>query len=144
MAIVTFSDGSVVSLSVFSTLPEKFPFAGQSSRVEILGAEGVMLFDEDHKEHLLYTDRGFPQSYVSGLITNMGYLSSTDPGDWALGDFWGPLANETRAWLDYQSMGRPCALATGEDGRTTLEVTLAIEQSAQIKKAVTLPLPVKG
>jgi predicted dehydrogenase len=109
--------------------------------LEVLGTEGVMLFDEDHKEQILYTDRGLPRSYVPGLAVNMAFLSSSSSGDWALGDFWGPLANETRAWLDYLSTGRPCALATPEDSRLTLEVTLAIEQSSQKREAVRLPLP---
>lgn len=140
-AIVTFADGAVVSLGVDYALPEKYPTLGQSPRLEVLGTEGVMLFDEDHKEQILYTDRGLPRSYVPGLAVNMAFLSSSSSGDWALGDFWGPLANETRAWLDYLSTGRPCALATPEDARLTLEVTLAIEQSSQKREAVRLPLP---
>jgi len=143
-AIVTFADGAVVSLGVDYALPLKYPTLGQSPRLEILGTEGVMLFDEDHKEHILYTDRGFPRSYVPGLSVNMAFLNSSSSGDWALGDFWGPLADETRAWLDHLSIGRPCALATPEDARQTLEVTLAIEQSAQSKEAVRFPLKERG
>jgi len=138
-AILTFADGAVANLGVFSMLPEKYPLCGQSHRMEILGTEGVMLFDEDHKEQFFYTDRGIPHGYVPGHRANMAFLSSTPPGDWALGDFWGPLANETRAWLDHLSMGRPCALATAEDARKTLMVTLAIEQSARSKEVVKFP-----
>jgi predicted dehydrogenase len=70
----------------------------------------------------------------------MAFLSSTAPGDWALGDFWGPLASETRSWLDFLSTGRPCALATPAQARRTLEVTLAIEQAALSKERVKLSL----
>jgi hypothetical protein len=62
------------------------------------------------------------------------------PGDWALGEFWGPIANETRAWLDHLATGRPCTLATPQDARATLEATLAIEHSMRIGAPVTLPL----
>ncbi|HEY2136648.1 MAG TPA: gfo/Idh/MocA family oxidoreductase, partial [Xanthobacteraceae bacterium] len=62
------------------------------------------------------------------------------PGDWALGEFWGPIANETRAWLDHLATGRPCVLATPQDARATLEATLAIEHSMRIGMPVTLPL----
>jgi predicted dehydrogenase len=70
----------------------------------------------------------------------MVFLQSGTPGDWALGEFWGPIANETRAWLDHLATGRPCTLATPEDARATLEATLAIEHSMRIGMPVTLPL----
>ena len=139
-AILTFADGAVVSLGVDYAFPEKYPTLGQSPRLEILGTEGVMLFDEERKDQILYTDRGFPHGYVPGHSINMAFLSSTSSGDWALGDFWGPLADETRAWLDHLSTGRPCALATPEEARTTLEVTLAIEKAARTGEIVRFPL----
>ena len=139
-AILTFSDGAIVSLGIDVALPEKYPTLGPSARIEILGTEGVLLFDDDHKEQILYTNRGIPHSYVPGHGLNMAFLGSTAPGDWALGDFWGPLASETRAWLDHLSTGRPCALATPEQARNTLEVTLAIEQAMQSGEVIKLPL----
>jgi len=138
-AIISFADGAVVNLGVFAILPDDYPICGQSHRLEILGTEGVMLFDEDHKEQFFYTDRAMPRGMLPGPPTHMAFLSSTPPGDWALGDFWGPLASESRAWLDHLSMGRPCALATPGDARKVLEVALAIEHSAKNKKAVSLP-----
>jgi predicted dehydrogenase len=139
-AILTFADGAVVSLGVDYAFPEKYPTLGQSPRLEILGTEGVMLFDEERKDQILYTDRGFPHAYVPGHSLNMAFLSSTSTGDWALGDFWGPLADETRAWLNYLATDRACALATPEEARTTLEVTLAIEKAVRTRETVKLPL----
>ncbi len=137
-AILTFADGAVVSLGVDYAFPEKYPTLGQSPRLEILGTEGVMLFDEERKDQILYTDRGYPHGYVPGHSMNMVFLSSTSAGDWALGDFWGPLAEETRAWLDHLSTGRPCALATPEEARLTLKVTLAIEEAVRTGEKVKL------
>jgi hypothetical protein len=37
-------------------------------------------------------------------------------------------------------MGKPCALATPQEARATLEATLAIEYSMATGNAVTLPL----
>ncbi len=139
-ALLTFEDGAVVNLGVYYALPEKYPTLGQSVRLEIYGTDGVLMLDDDHKDELLYTDRGIPHAYIPGHQVNMAFLSSTTPGDWALGDYWGPLADETRAWLDHLATGRPCALATAEEARQTLEVTLAIEQSARTGEAVRLPL----
>jgi len=99
-----------------------------------------MLSDNDHTDRILYSDRGIPHSYVPGHSVNMAFFGSSSPGDWALGDFWGPLATETRAWLDHLCTGRPCINATAQDGRRTLEVTLAIEEAVKRGQAVRLSL----
>ncbi len=139
-AIVTFADGAIVNLGVDYALPEKYPCLGQSPRMEILGTEGVIFLDEEHKEHIIYTNRGLSHGYVPGHEVNMAFLGTSSSGDFALGDFWGPQADETRSWLDYLSCGRPCILPRAAEGRRTLEVTLAIEKAAKTRQTVTLPL----
>jgi predicted dehydrogenase len=139
-AILTFSDGAVINLGIFFGLPERYPTLGDSARLEILGTEGALIYDDDHKEQILYTDRGIPHSYVPGHSVNMAFVKSASYGEWALGDLWGPIANETRSWLDHLSTGKPCHLATPEDARRNLEVTLAIEQSVQTRRAIALPM----
>jgi len=139
-AIATFADGAVVNLGVDYALPERYPTMGQSPRVEILGTEGVIFVDGENRNQILYTEQGFPHGYVPGHKVNMAFLGTSSPGDWALGDFWGPVGTETRAWLDHLSLDRPCALATPKQARQTLEVTLAIEQAMQSGDVVRLPL----
>jgi len=139
-AILTYADGTVVNLGISYALPEKYPALGHAARVEILGTEGVMILDDDHTDQLMYTEKGVPHVYLPDHEVNMVFLQSGTPGDWALGEFWGPIANETRAWLDHLALGKPCALATPREARATLEVTLAIEHSAVTRKPVTLPL----
>jgi predicted dehydrogenase len=139
-AILTYDDGTVVNLGVSYALPEKYPALGHAARVEVLGTDGVMILDDDHTDQLMYTEKGIPHVYLPDHHVNMVFLQSGTPGDWALGEFWGPIANETRAWLDYVSMGRPCVLATPLEARANLETTLAIERSAEIGRPVTLPL----
>jgi hypothetical protein len=70
----------------------------------------------------------------------MVFLSSGTPGDWALGELWGAIANETRAWLDHLVTGKKCALTTPREARITLETTLAIQLAAETGKIVKLPL----
>ena len=139
-AIVTFADGAVVNFGISYALPSKFPTQGQSDRVELLGTEGTMLIDDDHKEHLLYTEKGIPHPYVPGHSLELAFLGSSTAGDWALGDFWGPLGNETRAWLDHLVTGAPTAHTTPEQARINLETTIAIERAVATGKAVRLPL----
>jgi len=139
-AIVTYSDGTVANFGVSYALPEKFPCLGHATRFEILGTEGVLLIDDDHTDQMMYTNKGIPHVYLPGHEVNMVFLNSGTPGDWALGQMWGAIANETRAWLDHVGTGKPCMLATPREARSTLEATLAIQLAAESRKIVTLPL----
>jgi predicted dehydrogenase len=139
-AIVTFADGAVVNFGISYALPARFPTQGQSDRVELLGTEGTMLIDDDHMDHLLYTEKGIPHPYVPGHSLELAFLGSNTAGDWALGDFWGPLGNETRAWLDHLVTGAPTAHTTPEQARINLETTIAIERAVATGKTVRLPL----
>jgi len=137
-AILTFADGAVVNLGVDYALPANYPTFGAISRVEILGTEGVILIDDDSKDQIVFSEQGIPHSYVPGHSLNMAFMSSTASGDWAQGDYWGPLGDETRSWLDYLATGKPCSLTTGADARRTLAVTLAVEEAVRTGKAVSL------
>src|ERR1700759_3914970 len=139
-AVLTYDNGAVVNLGVSYALPEKYPALGHAARVEVLGIGGVRILDDDHTDQIMYSETGVPHVYLPDHNVNMVFLQSGTPGDWALGEFWGPIANETRAWLDFLAMDRPCTLATPQDARATLEATLAIEHSMRIGAAVTLPL----
>src|SRR5213593_1731450 len=137
--ILTFEDGAVVNLGVCYVLPAQYPTYGQSARFEVLGTEGVILLDMDNKDSVLFTDQGVPHAYVPGHAAKMLFMQSNSSGDWAMGDYWGPIANETRSWLDHLLTGRPCPHTTAREGRLTLEVTLAIEHSTRTGEAVKLP-----
>lgn len=139
-AILTLAGGAVINLGVSYALPAKYPTQGQSDRVELLGTEGTMMIDDDHMDHLLYTERGIPHPYVPDHRINMAFLGSNTAGDWAVGDFWGPLGNETRAWLDHLVTGHPTAHTTPEQARINLETTIAIERAVATGKSIRLPL----
>ncbi len=137
-AIITFDNGAVVNLGVCSVLPAKYPTYGQSARFEVLGEEGTIILDMDNKDSFLFTDKGVPHAYVPGHNVNALFMQSNSSGDWAMGDYWGPIANETRSWLDHLATGAPSSHTTAQEGRLTLEVTLAIEESARTGKSITL------
>ena len=139
-AIVTFADGAVINFGISYALPAQFPTQGQSDRVELLGTEGTMLIDDDHKDHLLFSEKGVPHPYVPDHAVDMAFLGSNTAGDWAVGDFWGPLANETRAWLDHLATGAATMHTTPAQARINLETTIAIERAVASGQAVRLPL----
>ena len=138
--IVTLGDGAVINLGVSYALPARYPTLGQSDRVELLGAEGTMIIDDDHMDHVLFSDKGIPHAYVPDHSVNMAFLGSNTAGDWACGDFWGPLGNETRSWLDHLVTGSPTVHTTPEQARINLETTIAIERAVVTGQSIRLPL----
>jgi len=140
-AIVTLADGAVINLGISYALPAGYPILGQADRVELLGSDGTIMIDDDHREHILYTEKGVGHAYVPGHSINLAFSGSNPSGDWALDEYWGPLGNETRQWLDHLVTGRPTAHATPGEARRVLETTLAIQRSVMCGgKPVRLPL----
>jgi len=139
-AMLRYDSGAAVSLGVCYALPEKYPALGHAARLELIGTEGVVLVDDDHTDQVMYSNKGVPHVYLPGHDVNAVFLSSGTPGDWALGEFIGPLAAETRSWLDYLCMGTSCNLALPETARHTLEVTLAIQQASVTGSTIALPI----
>ena len=137
-AILTFENGAVVNLGVSYALPARYPTVGQSSRFEIIGDEGVLLLDVDNKDSFLFTDRGAPHSYVPDHNVNAMFLQTTSAADYAVGDYWGAVASETRSWLDHLVTGRDIPHTTAIEARRTLEITLAIEEASRSGEVVRL------
>ena len=108
--------------------------------MEVMGAKGAVMIDDSHKYALLATSHGVPSPYVPGAKSEVVFLESMMAGDWLLGDFWGPMRDETRLFLEHVTRGRAVPLTTPEEARATLEVTLAIERSAKENRPVDLPL----
>lgn len=137
-AIITFANGAVVNLGICYALPAKYPTVGQSARFEILGEDGVILLDVDNKDSLLYTDKGAPHTYVPDHDVNLMFMQTTSAADFAVGDYWGAVASETRSWIDHVMTGRPSPHATPDEARRTLAITLAIEEAARTGQTVNL------
>jgi predicted dehydrogenase len=135
-ALITFEGGAVASLGIFMGLPDHSPQLGMGVRIEVYGTEGSLISNDDHTDELLITNKGIPHAYIPGLSFNTAFLSSSTPGNWHLGDYWGPVADESRVWLDHLSRGRPCPIATPREARQTLELTLGIEESARTGEVV--------
>jgi len=138
-ALVTYDDGSVFDLGTSYSLPNGYPISGMAARFEVLGTAGVLLVDEDHGDQVLYSDAGYSNAYVDQQW-NLAYLGSRTSGEWAQGTMFGRVADETRAWLDHHTVGGPLHITTAAEARTTLAVTLAIDEAADTGRAVRIPL----
>ena len=139
-AILTFADGAVVSAGIAYALPEHYPTLGQSPRLELVGTHGVLNFEDEQKNHFLYSEQGALHGYVPNHAVKAAFLGSSSYGDWAQGSFWGPLADETRAFVEFIRTGNRSTIPFAAEARRTLEITLAIEESARTRRSVTLPV----
>ncbi|MGH3454061.1 MAG: Gfo/Idh/MocA family protein [Nocardioidaceae bacterium] len=129
-AVVRHADGAVMSYTICYSLPADFPTLGQGIRLEVFGTEGTLLLDLDNRQNVIFSEHGVDHPYVRDHTKQMGYVGSTTSGDWALGRMFGPLADETRAWLDHLATGSELQITTPEQARWALEVALAMETAA--------------
>ena len=134
-AMLTYDDGAVFDLGATYSFPPGYPINGLACRFELVGTDGVVLVDEDHRDSVMYTEAGFDNAYVDQRL-KLAYLGSRTSGEWANGEMFGRVANETRAWLDYLTVGGPCSITTATEARTTLAITCAIDQAAASKSVV--------
>lgn len=139
-ATLTFADGAVVSAGIAYALPPNYPTLGQSPRLELIGTDGALVLEDERRNYFMYSERGVMHGYVPNHAIKAAYLASSSYGDWAQGAFWGPLADETRAFVELVRTGRPVPIPRASEARRTLEVTLAIEESARTGQVVKLPL----
>ena len=142
-AVVTFDDGSTASLGVSAILPTNWPAYVSSIGMEIFGTEGTLAINDSHTDVIVASDDPTPHPYVPGASNPVAFLGSQMPGDWALGDFYGPMREETRMFLDHVVSGKDIPVPTGPHGRDVLELTVAIEESAVAGGAV-IELPLRS
>lgn len=140
-ATLKFSDGAVVSAGIAYALPEHYPTLGQSPRLELIGTHGVLSLEDERRNHFMYSEHGVMHGYVPNHALKSAFLGSSSYGDWAQGEFWGPLADETRAFIELVRTGRPATIPTAEQARRTLATTLAIDESARTGATVRLDVP---
>lgn len=138
-ALVTFDDGMVAQLATSWELPEFYPAYNCSMEFELFGRDGVISIKDDHRESLMASDKKVPSPYTPDVSMNVAMFGSNMPGDWAQGEYFGALRDETQAFLNHVGTGRSDRiLATGRDGLNALAISRAIDESVQT--GVVVPL----
>jgi predicted dehydrogenase len=137
---VVYSNGVVFGFDVSYALPERFPTTGQSMRVEIVGSDGALMIDDDHRDQLMYTEAGYTNQYLDSQELNLVFLGSRSSGEWADGRMFGRIADETRAWLDHLTAGTPAHHTEPEAAYRNLLVTRALDEAA--RRRTTVPIEV--
>lgn len=141
-AVVTFESGTVASLGVSWELPEFWPAYVASMDVELFGRDGVLSIRDDHREVMLASRRPIPSPYTPDAAMPVAMLGSAMPGDWALGEYFGAMKEETHAFVQAVGTGHEGGiLASGRQGLDVLEVARAIDESVATGSVVTLAWP---
>ncbi len=138
--MIMFSDGTVYHLNISWALPVTWPGAVYSLEVGIVGTTGVLTIDDTHRDIVLAVSKAQSEGYNPDATRLVDFMGSYPPGDMALGELRGPMADETVSWLTRVSMGLPTAAATVEEAHRNLMLTKALDLSAKRKTPVKLPL----
>ena len=138
--MIMFSDGSIYHLNISWALPVTWPGAVYSLEVGINGTEGVLTIDDTHRDMVLAVSAPQNEGYAPDGRRLVDFMGSYPPGDMALGELRGPMAEETVSWLNRLALGLPTQAATAAEAHNRLMLTKALDLSARRKQPVKLPL----
>jgi predicted dehydrogenase len=138
--MINFSDGTIYHLSMSWAMPVTWPAAVYSLEVGISGTTGVLTIDDTHRDIVLAVSKAQSEGYNPDATRLVDFMGSYPPGDMALGELRGPMAEETMSWLNRVSLGLPTAAATVEEAHRNLMLTKALDLSAKLKGPVKLPI----
>jgi hypothetical protein len=140
--MIMMSDGTIYHLNISWALPVTWPGAVYSLEVGITGTDGVLTIDDTHRDMVLAVSKPQSEGYAPDQTRLVDFLGSYPPGDMALGELRGPMADETVSWLNRVALGLPTPAATVEEAHKNLMLTKALDLSAKRKQPVQLPLEV--
>ena len=138
--MINFADGTIYHLNMSWALPVTWPAAVYSLEVGIVGTTGVLTIDDTHRDIVLAVSKPQSEGYNPDATRLVDFMGSYPPGDMALGELRGPMAEETDSWLNRVALGLPTAAATVEEAHRNLMLTKALDLSAKRKQPVKLPL----
>lgn len=138
-AIVEFDGGLIATLDVSWEPPSRHPANVASMGLEIMGRKGMLSVTDNHSDQILVSDVAIPSPYPPHAEAHAAFVGSAMPGSWALGRFFGPMKDETDAFLESVALGTvPEALPLGSHGLDVLRLTRAIDESAASGEIVRL------
>lgn len=137
--VLKYGDGMVANLGVSWELPEFWPAYVATMDFELFGREGTISVRDDHRDVLMASRKPIPSPYTPDATMNVAMLGSYMPGDWALGEHFGAMQEETHAFINAVGQNRQDPiLATGAEGIDVLEISRAVDQSAATGEVVEL------
>ena len=136
-SIFTFDDGAIWSMECHWGMPAIWPASTYGVAVSVVGAEGALTIDDTHADFIMASEN--PLASHRGEERRVHLLESYPAGDMSRGQFWGPMRDETIAWLTHLYTGADMPHATGAEGHRNLMLCMACDLSAKRGEAVRLP-----
>ena len=145
-AIVTFDDGTMLSLNHSWAAPTIWPGGVYGMQIGIMGETGIIDIEDMHRDHILASEKPQGAGYKKdreGAATarHVDFLGSIPFGERAVGDIWGPVREETYSWFQRLSMGTKTPHTTAREGHENLLLCMAIDLAAARGERIELPLP---
>jgi predicted dehydrogenase len=143
--VFTMSNGAIWSMNISWALPVAWPGAVYGLEIGIVGTRGAIDVEDTHRDLVLASELpqggGYrPEGFEPGAARHVDFLTSYPPGDMYDGQLWGPMREETNAWLARIYAGLPTPHATAADGHRNLLLTMAMDLSARRGEVVKLPV----
>ena len=129
--IVTFDDGSVATLGTSWLPPHHWPAYTATMEVDLQGTGGALNIDDSHRDVVMAPENPIPCPYTPEHEVNVAFLGSAMPGDFALGEFFGPMKEETDAFIKQILQQGGVGLATADHARNVLALTMAADNSCK-------------
>jgi myo-inositol 2-dehydrogenase/D-chiro-inositol 1-dehydrogenase len=135
--VLNFDGGMVATLGASWEVPVFWPANNASMEFEVFGREGAVSVKDDHRDMVIASNKSMPGPYTPEVDMHVALFGSNMPGDWALGEHFGAMQEETHAFINSVGQRRQDSiLATGRDGFDVLSISLAIDQSANTGEVV--------
>jgi predicted dehydrogenase len=127
----------VANLGVSWELPEFWPAYVATMDFELFGREGTISVKDDHRDVLMASRKPVPSPYTPDATMHVAMLGSYMPGDWALGEHFGAMQEETHAFINSVGQNRiDPILATGAEGIDVLVMSRAADESVRTGEVV--------
>ena len=134
--IVTFDDGSVATLGTSWLPPHHWPAYTATMEIDLQGTGGSLNIDDFHRDFVLASAEPIPCPYTPEHEVKVAFLGSAMPGDFALGEFFGPMKEETDSFIRYTLQMGGVGLATAEHARDVFALTMAADRSCKENKPI--------
>jgi predicted dehydrogenase len=136
--IVTFDDGSVATLGTSWLPPHHWPAYTATMEIDLHGTGGSLNIDDSHRDVVLAPIDPIPTPYTPEHEVNVAFLGSAMPGDFALGEFFGPMKEETDSFVRSILQLGGVGLASANHGRNVLALTMAADTSCKEGQPISL------
>lgn len=140
--VLDFDGGPVANLGVSWELPPFWPANVATMDFEVFGRDGTISVKDDHRDVMMASHQKVPAPYTPDVDMQVALLGSYMPGDWALGEHFGAMKEETFAFIN--SVGqrrRDPILASGRQGFDVLVISRAVDAAANSGTSVPIVWP---